>query len=174
MKDKKLIKILIIALNIIGIICLIYFMIPYISHDMTIKNPDAMLATYSWDTSGFVLTLGVIPLIIANTLAFIFIKTKHRVLYFIPSIICIVLAGHYLIFATDWREEDQNKPMDTMKCVINKKEYTYRIYKEENGNYSVGFEDNDSIPVAIIDFTDKDSIVKSIEKYYKDNKGMCP
>ena len=43
MKQSKLILLIIIAINIIGIICLIYFAIPYLMHDITITNPESML-----------------------------------------------------------------------------------------------------------------------------------
>ena len=84
-------KIFVILLNLLGVGCLIYFMIPYVTHDMTVKNPNAMLAGPSWDTSGFVLLLGLIPLVCANILASIFIETKKgfKVLFFIPSIVCL-------------------------------------------------------------------------------------
>lgn len=170
---NKILKGLIIVINIIGIICLIYFMIPYIRHDMSIPNPDAMLASYSWDTSGFILTIGLIPLIIANTLAFIFVKTKIRVLYFIPSIVCLIIVGHYLIFATDWKKEETNDPICTIKCVKDEKIYTYKIYEEGN-EFSVGMDEKDKFPLGEIDYTSLDTIINSIEKYYKDNNGMCP
>lgn len=34
------------ALNVIGVICLIYYAVPYIMHDTSIPNPDAMLPMY--------------------------------------------------------------------------------------------------------------------------------
>lgn len=69
-------KIFIVVLNIIGIVCLIYFAIPFVIHDMSIPNPNTMLAGYRWDTCGFVLTLGLIPLIVANVMAYIFVDSK--------------------------------------------------------------------------------------------------
>ena len=47
-KDYKWFKIFVIILNIIGIGCLIYFSIPYLRHDMSVHNPNAMLTSYSW------------------------------------------------------------------------------------------------------------------------------
>ena len=147
-------------------------MIPYIRHDMSIPNPNAMLASYSWDTSGFILTIGLVPLIISNVLAFIFVKTKFRVLYFIPSVICLIVVGHYLIFENDWKDESV-VPIYTMKCSIDGKAYIYKIYDEGN-EYSLGMDENDKLPLELIDYTDEDTIINSIEKYYKNNNGMCP
>ena len=170
--NNKLLKKLIVVINIIGILCLIYFIIPYVRHDMSIPNPSAMLASYSWDTSGFILTLGLIPLIIVNTLAFIFVKTKLRILYFIPSIVCLIIVGHYLIFQNDWNDETQ-EPIYTMKCSIDEKVYVYKIYYEGN-EYSLGMDEKDNLPLEVIDYTNEDTIINSIENYYKENNGMCP
>ena len=78
--SNKYIKIFVAILNVIGILCLIYFAIPFIKHDMTISNPNAMLASYSWDSCGFILTIGLIPLIIANIMAYTLIRETHRLL----------------------------------------------------------------------------------------------
>ena len=51
---------------------------------------------------------------------------------------------------------------------------TYYIYKEDNDEYSVGMEDDDKIPLSAIDYASKETIIKSIENYYKNNGGMCP
>ena len=75
-------------------VCLIYFSIPYILHDVSIINPNAMLATYTWDTCGFILTLGFLPLLIVNGLAYIFIEVRKEYLkhlFLIPSILCIFI-----------------------------------------------------------------------------------
>ena len=94
---------IIIALNIIGIICLIYYAVPYILHDTSIPNPDAMLPMYRWEGAGITLLVGTIPLIVANLLAFIFvwkekIKLPARLLFFLPGIICISLVASYLFY----------------------------------------------------------------------------
>ncbi len=97
LKENKWFKIFVIILNIIGIGCLIYFMIPYLRHDMSIPNPNSMLSSYSWDSSGFILLLGFIPLLIANVLAYIFINLKSRflkLLFFIPSLVCLIIVVH--------------------------------------------------------------------------------
>ncbi len=175
--NYKWLKIFVLVLNIIGIICLVYFMIPYIRHDMSIPNPNAMLASYSWDTSGFVLTLGLLPLIIANIMAFIFLDIKVKLLkllYFIPSLVCLIIVGHYLLVATDWKEEEQSDPIAGIKCAIDGKDYVYQIYKDDNGEYSVSMDEKDKIPLSVIDYTSEETIIESIETYYKNNGGMCP
>jgi hypothetical protein len=174
-KNYKFFQILIIVINIIGIGCLIYFMIPYIIHDMSIRNPNAMLASYSWDSSGFVLTLGLIPLVIANILAYKFIDLKIKklkLIFFTPSIICLIVAFHYLIIATDWKEEKSKDPVLTITCSINEKNYIYQIYQEED-EFSLGMDEDDKIPLSSIDYTSKDTIRESLENYYKANGGMC-
>ena len=35
-------------------------------------------------------------------------------------------------------------------------------------------DEKDKIPLSVIDYSDKDTIINSIETYYKDNGGMCP
>ena len=167
-------KNIIIILNILGIICLIYFLIPYLMHDNSIK-PDSMLSSYTWDTCGFLLTIGFIPLLIANILAYKFIKlnNKFNILFFIPSLICLVVVMHYLIVATDWKEEVVEKPITSMKCELNSKIHVYSIYKENN-EYSLGILEDDKIPLSEIDYTSVDTITNSIQNYYKKIGGMCP
>ena len=176
-KKDKYFKIFIIILNIIGIFCLIYFMIPYLKHDMSIPNPNAMLSSYSWDTSGFVLTIGFMPLLIANIMQYKFIDLsikKLKLLYFVPSLICLIIVAHYLFITTDWHEEKPKEPITTIKCSIDKKYYIYDIFQEDIDEYSVGIDENDRIPLSIIDYTNKDTIIESIENYYKNKGGMCP
>jgi len=96
----KIISPLLILLNTIGLICLIYFSIPYCTHDTYVANPDAMLPIEAWDGSGMVLTIGLLPMIIANTSGFLFILKKEtpiilRLLFFIPSIVEMILVAHY-------------------------------------------------------------------------------
>ena len=76
MKEQKILSLLIIVINIIGIICLIYFSIPYLTHSTVAANPNAMLPAEAWDMAGMALTVGFIPLLIANILGFVFIKVK--------------------------------------------------------------------------------------------------
>lgn len=175
-EKRKILKKIIILLNIIGIICLVYFLIPYMKHDISIKNPNAMLASYTWDSCGFILTIGFIPLLISNILAYKFfnIKIKQlKLLYFIPSLICLLAVGHYLFFETSWKNEETKSPITTIKCVKNNKVYKYEIYLEDNKEYSVSMDEKDKMPTSIIDYTSIDTITNSIEKYYKDNNGYC-
>lgn len=176
--SNKYIKIFVAILNVIGILCLIYFAIPFIKHDMTISNPNAMLASYSWDSCGFILTIGLIPLIIANIMAYIYINLKNKkfkILYFIPSLICLILVLSYLFLSfTD--EEDTYKPelIGSFKCELNGNVYHYEVYKELDGTYSVEMDENDSIPQNVIDYDSPEKIFETIENYYKENGGMCP
>lgn len=90
MKSNKTLSIIILIINMIGVACLIYFAIPYLTHNTTVYHPDAMLPAEAWDNAGMTLTVGFIPLLIANILAFIFaakesIKVSLRILYFIKS-----------------------------------------------------------------------------------------
>ncbi len=100
MKAGKVLKLSIIFINLIGVICLIYFAIPYLTHNTTIAYPDAMLPMQAWERAGMILTFGFIPLLAANVLSFLFIKIKQRYvrfLFFIPSVTCFIIAGSYWI-----------------------------------------------------------------------------
>jgi transcriptional regulator with XRE-family HTH domain len=180
-KYNKLFKKFVVALNIIGILCLIYFATLYVFHDTSIRNPNSMLPTYSWDSCGFILTIGLIPLVVANVMAYVFLDAKIKwlkIAYFIPSIICILFVGHYLIFATEWTDENKSELVSAFKCSANGEVYEYQIYYEDNEThkdvYSVGMDDNDKIPTSVIDYTSEETIHESIEKYYKSIGGMCP
>ena len=99
-QTKNILSGLVIALNIVGVVCLIYFAIPYFTHNVTITNPDAMLPMEAWDRAGMVLTFGFIPLLIANILCFVVVKTKQKFasfLYFIPSVVCLITVLSYWI-----------------------------------------------------------------------------
>ena len=104
MKSNKPLSIIILIINVIGVVCLFYFAIPYLTHNTMIYHPDAMLPAEAWDSAGMTLTVGFIPLLIANILAFIYVakervKLPLRILFFIPSIICICLVISYFITA---------------------------------------------------------------------------
>lgn len=176
-KEMKIIKIIIIVLNIIGILCLLYFAIPYLKHDMSTNNPNSMLVFYTWDICGLALSLGIIPLAIVNALAFFFIKFKKKLLgllFFIPTLICFILVAHYLLIATDWKEEKVKDPISVIRCVKDEKVYVYKVYKEDDSTYALGLEEDDILPLSVVDYSNEDTILESIEKYYKDNGGMCP
>lgn len=79
---------------------MIYFAIPYFTHNVTITNPDAMLPAEAWDSAGMVLTFGFIPLLGANILCSVVVKTKQKFvsfLYFIPSVVCLIIVLSYWI-----------------------------------------------------------------------------
>lgn len=100
MKDSKVFSILLLCLNLVGLVCLVYFTIPYITHNTQIAHPDAMLPAERWDSAGMTLTVGLIPLFIANLLGFLFVKVKrnrNRFLFFLPSVICVAIVAHYWI-----------------------------------------------------------------------------
>ena len=59
------------CLNIIGIVLLVHFAIPYITYNTTILNPNAILPFETWDRAGMILTLGFVPLLAINILSFI-------------------------------------------------------------------------------------------------------
>ena len=165
---------IIIILNIIGIYCLIRFSIPYFKHDILVTNPNSMLSSYKWDLCGFILTLGFIPLLISNILAYKFIdlkNSKFKLIYFIPSLVCLVIVCHYLFIETNWKTEE-SIPIEEFRCSIDGNDYIYRIY-EENNTYSLGMDDNDKLPLSIVDYTTKKSIIDSVSKYYEDNNGKC-
>ena len=99
-QTKNILSGLVISLNIVGVVCLIYFAIPYVTYNVKITNSDAMLPMEAWDRAGMVLTFGFIPLLIANILCFIVVKTKQKFvpfLYFIPSVVCLTIALSYWI-----------------------------------------------------------------------------
>lgn len=100
MKDSKVFSRLLLCLNIIGVVCLVYFAIPYLTHNTQIPHPDAMLPAERWDSAGMTLTVGTVPLFIANLLGCLFVKVKrnwNRFLFFLPSVICIAIVAHYWI-----------------------------------------------------------------------------
>lgn len=99
-KDSKVFTRFLLCLNIIGMVCLVYFAIQYLAHNTQIPYPDAMLPAERWDLAGMTLTVGTIPLFIANLLGFLFVKVKGnwiRFLFFLPSAICITIVIHYFI-----------------------------------------------------------------------------
>lgn len=102
MKYKMLI-VGICAINAIGVVCLIYCAVLYLSHSTYVVNPNAMLPMKNWERGGMMLTIGVMPMFIANMLAFLFVKNGttiiKRLLFFIPSILEIFLVLHFWIFS---------------------------------------------------------------------------
>jgi hypothetical protein len=100
--ENKVFRVLIIILNTIGVLCLLYFGYLYLSHDTFVPNPEAMLPMERWDGGGWVLTIGLLPLFIANALGFIAFRdrrTAARFLWFVPGIVCLVLVISYWIYS---------------------------------------------------------------------------
>ncbi len=102
MRSGKTISAILIVINIIGIICLIFFMGILFSGDTTVKNPDSMIPFQTWEAGGTVLLIGLVPLAVANTLAFTFaLKEKvtgwKRYLFFLPVFLCFLSVVFYII-----------------------------------------------------------------------------
>ena len=100
--NKKVCSVIIIILNLVGILCLVYYAIPYLTHNVTITNPDAMLPMQRWEAGGMALTIGLVPLAVVNVLAMIFvgkekIKMPLRTLFLIPCVLCLGIVAHYWI-----------------------------------------------------------------------------
>lgn len=102
MKKPSAFVIFVLLLNLAGLVCLVWFALPYLAHDTTVLHPDAMLPAQRWDTAGMALSIGLLPLLGANWLAFRFVKLKRnamRWLFFVPGVICAALAASYWITA---------------------------------------------------------------------------
>ena len=98
----KLKHLAVLALNLLGVVVLIYFAVPFLTHDTAVPNPDAMIPMARWEGSGFALTAGILPLLFANALAYLLlrgIKGKQRwfLLCFLPAALCALLAAVYWI-----------------------------------------------------------------------------
>ena len=101
MRGRKTLSLLI-AVNITGIICLVYFSIPYLTHNTTVANPNAMLPAEAWDSAGMTLTFGFVPLLVVNILISLFIQTKQRfvrLLFLIPSVVCFIIMISYWVIS---------------------------------------------------------------------------
>ena len=97
---KKVVTCLLIIMNVCACVCLAYFGYIFVSGSTIVDNPEAMLPMERWDLGGWALTIGTVPLIIANVLGYFFIQLgnkKSRLIIFIPSIICIGLVACYWI-----------------------------------------------------------------------------
>lgn len=97
MTGKRILRLAILLINFFGILCLVYYGFKYLSHDTTVANPDAMLALEGWDAGGFALTIGLLPLFLANLAAYLTDEEKgwKKALFFLPCIICLLTVSHY-------------------------------------------------------------------------------
>ena len=103
----KLKYVAVLALNLLGVVCLICFAVPFLTHDTTVPNPDAMIPMARWEGSGFALTAGILPLLFANALGYLLLrgekgKQKRFLLCFLPVVLCAVLAAVYWIGSLTW------------------------------------------------------------------------
>lgn len=104
---KRVITLFVILLNLAGIACLVYFAVLFLSHDVTVRNPDAMIPFTVWEAGGWALTLGVLPMAVANALEYGLLKNeqgkqKRFLLCFLPTVICAALAAAYWIGSFAW------------------------------------------------------------------------
>lgn len=100
MKERKTSELLVILLNVIGTVCLIYYAIPYLTHDTTVRYPEAMIPFEEWDRAGWILQFGCIPLLIANVWAMRSVSVKGRYtkfLFLAPGMICLILVISYWV-----------------------------------------------------------------------------
>ncbi len=92
----------VLALNLLGGVVLIYFAVPFLTHDTAVPNPDAMIPMARWEGTGTMLTAGILPLLFANGLGYLLLrgikgKQKRFLLCFLPAVLCALLAAVYWI-----------------------------------------------------------------------------
>ena len=102
MNEKRILSIAFLAVNILALILLIIIGFPYLAHDTTITNPDAMLPMEKWDSAGMLMTFAFFPILFADTLAFVLSleMTKNiylRLCHFIPALACLIMVLTYWI-----------------------------------------------------------------------------
>ena len=91
---------LLVLLNAIGCLCLAYSSYLFLSGSTIVDAPDAMLPMERWERGGWLLTIGMIPLIITIIFGYGYIQfgnKKNRLLIFIPSVICIILVACFWV-----------------------------------------------------------------------------
>ena len=104
---NKIPAVFVVLLNLAGIACLVFFAVLFLSHDPTVRNPDAMIPFQNWEAGGMALTAGVLPLLFANGLGFLLLrgyrgKQKRFLLCFLPAVLCAALAAVYWIGSPTW------------------------------------------------------------------------
>lgn len=144
--------------NAFGIICLAFLAINYFRFDMTITNPNAMLPMTMTEATGILLVIGFLPLLAANILGFIFTKTifkKARLLFFLPSLICLAVIVHFLFFGPAAITLDSNNEPDDIFSITIMVDLDEPIYGAE---CEYGIKDNELGSMATTDarFTEYD------------------
>ena len=102
MKEKRILSIAFLAVNILALILLFIIGFPYLAHDTTVTNPDAMLPMEKWDSAGMLMTFAFFPILFADALGFVFSgemteKIYLRLLHFIPALACLIMVLTYWI-----------------------------------------------------------------------------
>ena len=102
MNEKKILSILFLIVNILAFIFLGIISYPYLIHDTTVANPDAMLPMKNWDRAGMLMTFGFFPITSIGLLSFSFSgelveKIYIRILNFLPALTCLVMVLTYWI-----------------------------------------------------------------------------
>ena len=93
-----------ILLNLAAVACLVFCILPYVRHDTAVANPDAMLPFEAWDGAGWMLTLGIGPMVFANLFGFLYILKKEtpialRLLFFLPLAVQLGFVVHYWCYS---------------------------------------------------------------------------
>ncbi len=159
--NRKGLSIFLILLNALGVACLIYCAVPLILNDTAVPNPDSMLALERWDSGGALLTIGLLPLLAANILGFLFIakgqiRLKYRLLFFLPGLICTLLVLYYILLSFQVIPGFFPKPSIanvTLKDPDTGKETHYEIFEGERRSLTSPFEE-DPIEIYSADYND--------------------
>ncbi len=140
---RKIWNAVLILINILGLICLIYYAVMYFMHDSSVPHPDAMLPMRKWEIGGSALTLGFVPLCIANILACIFvgrerIKLRFRLLFLLPCTICLITVVHFWVSSLlPYEPSASSKPVVKVKLDQSlpkpPNEITYGIIYDDGG-----------------------------------------
>ena len=97
-QSGRILPAIVALLNVCGLACLVYFLIPYVTHNTSVPHPDAMLPSELWDTAGMALTLGLMPLLAVNLWACMIFRKRVgwlRWLFLIPGAVCLVAVLTY-------------------------------------------------------------------------------
>ena len=96
----RIVKCVILLFYILSFVYFVYFAVPYILHDTTMTGMNSMLPAEKWDNAGWALTIGFVPIVFINVCAFCVSKFQNlyiRLLYFIPSIISLIIVISYWV-----------------------------------------------------------------------------